>query len=204
MQPYEILADPYTIYLAPVGTPFPAIDDDEQDFIAGGSPGGEWFRLGSSGNRNYEEGGVTITPEQETSEFRGAGETAPQKAFRTSEGLVIGLTLVDLSTDQHAKALDDRDVTTVAAGAGTAGHKSFDGYRGIHVKTYALLGRGMSPEDPELYRQLEVPVCYQSGGGEHTNQKGTPAGIALEYRALRPDPNQPFYTVRNGTAPATS
>ena len=136
MQPYEILADPYTIYLAPVGTPFPAIDDDEQDFIAGGSPGGEWFRLGSSGNRNYEEGGVTITPEQETSEFRGAGETAPQLQ-RSRDSNVPDTRLTRLSDGKSATCFN---------GAGTPTSRTRVGAR------RAQSGLGDASTEPGLQR----------------------------------------------------
>lgn len=192
-EPYEIISSPYTVFVAPTGTTFPDIDTAEGSFASA------WFKLGTSGNRNYEEEGVTVTHEQTVNLWRAAGGTGPIKALRTEEGLLVAFTLVDLSVTQYAKTMDDATVTSVAASTGTAGEDSFNFYRGFPVELFALLVRGdFSPEGDGFKSQYEVPVVYQSGSPAPQFQKGQPAGLSLEYTALE-DPNASSEAERFGT-----
>src|SRR4051812_46653534 len=99
MQPYEVVCNPLTVWVANTGTGFPAIN---------AAPSGSWFQLGTSGTRNYDDAGVTVTHSQTIAEFTGAGSTTPRKAYRTDEGMTVGFTLVDITAEQVAKVLDDR------------------------------------------------------------------------------------------------
>lgn len=166
------------MFVAPTGTDFPEIDDAEGSFDAA------WVKLGAEGSKNYEESGVTVTHSQTIETFTGAGSTAPRKAFRTEEGLVLGFTLVDLSAEQYAEILDDASVTTTAAGVGEAGKKEFSLLRGLGVQQYALLGRGESTEDNELNLQYQWPTVYQSGEPAPAYAKGDPAALEVEFTAL--------------------
>jgi hypothetical protein len=175
--PHEVIAAPFTIYLAPVGTAFPTI---------AAAPGGSWFKLGTSGDKNYEDSGVTVSHPQSINKFRGAGSTVPRKVFRTEEDLTIGFTLVDLSPEQYAKVLSDTAITTVA---GPPGHKSFQLARGLTVVTFALLARGMSTVDNALNAQYEVDAVHESGSPAPVFTKGSPAGLACQFDAVDHDGN---------------
>lgn len=192
-----LVAYPLTYYVAELETPFPDIDETEQEFDGG------WFKLGTAGPLDYGDDGTTVTHSQTIEQFVGAGGTAPRKAFRTEEGLVLAVTLHDISPEQYAKILDDASITTVSAGAGTAGEKSFSVLRGLNVEQFALLARGQSPVDNGLNMQIEIPTVYQSGEISHAYNKGTPVGSAVQWTALEVAPGE-FGTVRIGTAPASS
>lgn len=192
-----LVAYPLTIYVAELETTFPDIDDAEGAFDS------DWFKIGTAGPLDYGDGGTTVTHSQTIETFTGAGSTAPRKAFRTEEGLVLAFTLHDISPEQYAMVLDDAAITTVSAAPGTAGEKSFEVLRGLNVQQFALLARGQSPVDNSLNMQLEWPTVYQSGEISHAYDKGTPVGAAVEFTALEVTPGE-FGTVRVGTAAATS
>jgi len=180
MEPYEIIAAPFTVWLAPVGEAFPAID---------ATPGGNWAKLGSSGDLDYNEEGVTIVHSQTMETFRGLGSTGPRKAFRTAEEMMLRLTLHDLTLEQYAEAINSNAVATTAAGSGTAGFKAMQLYMGLNVTQFALLARGgVSAYGDGWNSQYEVPVCFQSGSPEPVFNKGNPAGLAFEFTALE-DPD---------------
>lgn len=173
--PYEIVAAPLTVWVAPTGTSFPLVD---------ATPSGSWTKLGTSGTKNYDEDGVTVQHGQDISKFVSAGGTGPRKAFRTDEEFTIGFTLVDLAPDQYAKILNDATVTTTAAGVGTPGQKAFDLQRGLTVKQFALLARGTSTVLDTLACQYQVPLAIEQGEPSPVFEKGEPAGLELEFCAL--------------------
>ncbi len=189
-QPYEIIAAPFTLYLAPVGTAFPAID---------AAPAGDWVKVGTSGALSENEDGVTVTFSETINKVRTAGSTGPVKAFRPEEDLVIGLTLLDITLEQYKLAVNGNAVTTTAAGVGTAGFKSLKLHKGAQVATMALLVRGdASPYGDNYKSQYQVPVCFQSGTPEVVHKKGDPAGLALEFTALE-DPGAATVDARFGS-----
>ena len=175
MQPYEIIAGPLTLWLAPVGTAFPTVT---------AAPAGGWTKVGTDGDRNYSDDGVTVQHSQKTETATPAGATGPVKAWRTEEGLIITVTLWDMSLEQYALALSGAAPTTTAAGVGTPGVKKIGLSRGQTVANYALLARGASAYGDNYAAQYEVPVCFQSGSPKVVRKKGTPAGIELEFTAL--------------------
>jgi hypothetical protein len=178
--PYEVLAQPFTLYLAPEGSTFPLIDAD---------PTAPWVKIGSSGDLNYTEDGVTVTHNQTVETFRALGSTGPRKAFRTEEELHISLTLADVTLEEYAKALEHNTVSTNAASSGVAGYKELGLSRGLSVERRALLVK--SPNGPYgdgWPMQYEVPVVVQIGEPEVVYVKGEPAGIMLEFLALE-DPD---------------
>lgn len=188
MNPYEIVAHPFTVYWAPVGESFPAID---------AAPAGNWKKVGTSGNRNYAEG-VTVLHPQTIELVRPGGSTGPVKALRTEEGLIVRFTLWDMLLEQYKMALNSNAVSTTAAGSGTAGYKEVPTYRGLDVSTLALLVRGdASPEGAGWKTQYEIPVCFENGSPEPVFQKGAPAGLALEFMALE-DPDAASASARFG------
>lgn len=176
----EIVAAPLEIWLAPVGTAFPEVD---------AVPAGPWAKLGTSGDKNYTEAGVTVTHNQTINTFRPAGSTAPRKAWRTQEDLLIDFELVDISSAQYAKVLNNATLTQESAGIGDAGQDDFNLLMGHDVSLFALLARGVSPSDAALTAQYQVPIVYQAASPKPVFAKGTPAGLACQFAALEDDTN---------------
>lgn len=176
--PYEIIAAPFTVWYAPEGTAFPDVE------IAPPNP---WAKIGTSGDLNYTDEGVTIAHSQEMELFRSLGDAGSRKAFRTEEDLMIRLVMTDLTLENYAHALNSNSVTTVPA-ASNAGYKWVGLSRGFAVATVALLVRGPSPYGANWTMQFEVPRAAQTGNPEPVMRKGEPAGLALEWTALV-DPN---------------
>jgi len=176
-KPYEILAMPFTLYLAPTGTVFPPIDE---------TPGAGWTKVGTSGDLNYGEDGITITHNESVEVWRALGSTGPRKAFRTEEELHISLMLADLSLEQYAMAVNYNTVATVAAAVGEAGYKKMGLSRGLDVPQRALLvrGPGASPYGGQWNLQYEFPVAVQVGEPEVVFVKGEPAMLQLEWQLL--------------------
>lgn len=177
MQPFEIVSAPLTVWLAPVGTAFPTIDTQ---------PAAEWFKLGTNGDKNYDDDGVTVSHEQSINTWRGAGSVGPVKAWRNEEELSIGFTLVDISPAQYAKVLNDATVTETAAATGTPGTAEFGLSQGAEIATFALLARGKSPVDENMSAQYQVKRCYQAENPEPVYTKGgdSPAGLEIGFAAL--------------------
>ncbi|WP_034157925.1 hypothetical protein [Sphingomonas sp. ERG5] len=175
MEPYEIIAGPLTLWLAPIGTAFPLI---------GVAPAGPWTKLGASGDRNYSDDGVAVMHSQTIQKIRPAGAIGAVKAFRTEEDLMLTVTLWDNTLEAYTVALGGAAPTVTAAGVGTAGTKKIGLSRGQSIKAYALLARGLSAYGDGLAAQYEVPRCYQSANPNPIYRKGVPAGLQLEWSAL--------------------
>lgn len=180
MEPFHLIAAPFTAWWAPVDEAFPDVSE---------APAGNWKKIGTSGDSDYNEEGVTVSHQQTVEVFRGLGGTGPRKAFRTEEGLLISFQLHDLTLAQYALALNNNTVDTTAAAVGVAGTKDVDLYRGLDVQQMALLLRGdVSPEGAGFKMQYQIPVCFVSSSPEPVYTKGSPAGLALEFTALE-DPD---------------
>ena len=85
MQPYEIVAAPVTLWLAPVGTTFPLVN---------AQPAGTWIKVGTQGDKNYSGEGVTAAHSRTFQKARPAGTTGAVKAFLDEENLAFRLILV--------------------------------------------------------------------------------------------------------------
>lgn len=176
MTPFEIIGAPFTVYIAPIGTTFPLINV---------VPAVAWIKLGTNGDRNYSNDGVTVSHAKTYQKVRPAGATGPVKAFLDEEDLMIRLTLWDMTLEQYAYALNSNTVGVTAAGVGTAGFKKIGLSQSVgKTKEFALLVRGPSPYDEAMSAQYEVPRCYDSGSAEPVFRNGAPAGLALELTAL--------------------
>lgn len=174
--PYEIIGAPFSVYIAPVGSPFPDVDEvpDSSD----------WTLVGTSGDLNYLDEGVTVEHSQAMNFFRALGDSGSRKVFRTSEDLKIRLTLADLTLEQYALALNGNTVTPTSPGAGVPGSKKVGLSRGLAVDTRALLVRGPSPYMADGIMQFEVPVACQTGNPQPVMRRDQPAALALEWTAL--------------------
>lgn len=170
--PYEVIVAPLTVYVAPVGTAFPAVN---------AAPGGSWFKLGTNGSKNYNAKGVTVTHNETLGTFTPAGGTAPRKVFRTDEQTLIEFELVDLTIEQYAKLLNDATVTTTV---GPPAIKDINLMQGLTVATFALLARGVSPLLDTLPAQYQVPIVYEAASPSIVYAKGTPAALDCQFAAL--------------------
>ncbi|WP_048648948.1 hypothetical protein [Nitratireductor soli] len=178
--PFEIIAAPFVAYYAELGEPFPSVTEE---------PAGNWVMIGTSGDESYDPEGVQVTHSQDVNLVRPLGSTAPVKAFRREEDLVVAFTVWDVSLEAYRVALNGNPIQTVAAGVGTPGTKALRLYQGEQVATMALLLRAqVSPYGDEMAMQYEVPYCSMTGNPEVVYRKGEPAGLALEFSALK-DPN---------------
>lgn len=174
-EPFEILATPFEVWLAPVGEEFPALGD---------TPSGEWELLGANGADNQGDEGVTVEHQQTINIFRGGKSTAPLKAWRTEEGLRIAFALHDLTLETYSKALNDATIGADIADD-DIGSRSVLLHQGGQVAVYALLARGEnSPYGDDMQAQYEVPKVYQSGNPTPIYRKGQPAALAFEFMAL--------------------
>ncbi len=75
-QPFEIIAAPITLYSAPTGSAFPDLNDVVP---------APWTLIGTSGDRNYEESGVSATHDQTIEPFTMLGGPGIRKVGRTNE-----------------------------------------------------------------------------------------------------------------------
>lgn len=175
--PYEIIAAPFSVYIAAVGTAFPAID---------AAPGAGWTLVGTSGDLNYLDEGVIVEHSQSQNLFRALGDCGSRKVFRTEEDLKVRLSLADVSLEQYRIAINRNTVTTTPAALGTGGFRTLPLSRNFPVDTVALLvrGPGVSPYGSDWNMQYEVPRAAQTGNPTVIYRKGEPAALALEWTAL--------------------
>jgi hypothetical protein len=176
MEPLELISGPFDVYVGPVGEAFPDVDT---------TPAGNWFKLGTGGAADYDEGGVKIKHGQKLSKVFTLGSTGPRKVLREQETMVVSFTLLDLSPEQYAKALNDAAVTSVAAASGTPGYKKTAMHRGSSVSEFAVLVKGaVSSEGAGFSSQYQIPRAYMAAEPEPVFEKGKVAGLAVELEAL--------------------
>lgn len=193
--PYEIIGAPFKVWTAPVGTAFPSLDDDD--------PNSPWALVGTNGDLNYEDDGVTVQHPQGINKYRALGDSGSRKVFRTQEDLVIRLQLADLTLEQYAHALNGNSVTETPPDTGEVGYKTIGMSRGLTIATMALLIRGPSPYVADGYLQFEVPFACQTGSPEVVMRRDRPAALQLEWSALV-DPDAASEATRFGRIRATN
>ena len=177
--PFEIIAAPYTLWLAAVGTSFPD---------PGEAPSASFTKIGSSGDLRYNEDGVTVSLPQTIELFRPVGSPRPVKAFRTEEDLMISLVLHDMRQEMMKYILNGNALTDVAAVSGVAGYRRLAIAKGGDVTQYAALLRGLSAYDDAMYCDWRIPRVVIGGEPEIVGKKGEPAGLLFELQAIE-DPD---------------
>ena len=171
--PREIVVGPLEIWLA-------AAVEAEDSVSA--TPSGNWGKVGTSGDENYTEDGVTITHSQTVQEHRAVGATGPLKATRTEESLTIAFTLMDMSIAQLTKLLNNTTKST-----DTTPNIDYIGLRrGPDITVLSAIARGTGLSPSGAYNiQLYVPRCYNKLGDiSPVFNKGTPVGCAAVFSAL--------------------
>jgi hypothetical protein len=173
-EPFELMATPFDVYLAPAETDKPDIGED----VA--ASGSDWVLLGKNGAAEYDEAGITVTHQQTIEMYRGLRGTGPVKSFRTSEDLTFGFTLNDLTVESYAKVVNDALVDVSSGNS-----RAVALHQGPQVATFALLAR--SPDGPYgdgAPCQYWIPKVSQSGSPAVVHAKGKPAGLALVFTAM--------------------
>ena len=197
MNPQRIMAYPYTAYIAPQGTRFPPLSASETTLetatfsnelpALSGSAAITWTKLGTSGNKDYSEAGVTVTHTQTIATFQGAGSTWVRKAWRSDEGMQIAFDLADISPAQYAKIMDEAVLNNQSEGLSgtTANEEWFSVSRGLQVKGQAMFLRGISSRTEGKASQYEIPYCYQAANpAPKFAIKGGPALLSLQFMAI--------------------
>ncbi len=174
--PFEIIAAPVVVYQAVVGEAFPLID---------AAVAGNWAQIGTSGDRNITEDGITVAHPDEVEMFYSVGGTGPQKVFRVREGFMCRFELADITLEMYRHILNDNSVTDTPASSGVAGIREVDIYRGVGVSQVALLIRGLFSAYGDTFNsQFQIPNCFQTGSPEPVFRKGVPAALAFEFTAI--------------------
>ncbi|MDD5302031.1 MAG: hypothetical protein PHS14_02895 [Elusimicrobia bacterium] len=173
--PYEIIAAPAKVWVAPVGTDFPVID---------AVPNETWTLLGKCGDKNISEDGVTVSHPQSVEVFRAAGSTGPRKIVRTEEDLMISFTLWDLTLEMYRRLMNFNAITQMEATAAAAGVKKLNLKRGRIVNQFALIAEGPSPYGEDWNLRYKVPIMVNIGEPEIVFQKGEPAGLLFDLQAI--------------------
>jgi hypothetical protein len=150
--PYEVVMGPAEIWIAPVGTAFPLVDAE---------PTGPWEKVGTNGNKNYTEDGVTVSIAKSTATFSGLGSMGPVKAVISVVGWMCSVGVADITPALLSLLMNSNTVTEVAAG-GEAGYHVIDGLVDPQVTNVALLVRGPSPLAATGYGQFEVVKAFES------------------------------------------
>ena len=166
-EPYEILTGVGRLYIATPGTTFPDVDD---------TPPATWRDLGVT------QDGISVKLDEKVNEVYVDQETAPLKASRSEETLVIEATLAEATLENLADVLG-QSVTDTPAASGVAGTRKSRLYRGGVVKTFAFLFRGFSAYG-EYPAQYELPYGYISGSVELKQAKDDNQKIKIEIHAL--------------------
>ena len=166
MDAYVILTGVGKLYIAPVGTAFPALT---------ATPTGSWRSLGDT------QDGVDVDPSDKIELAHTDQRTGAVKGTRTEETLKIKTKLAEATLENLADALGTT-LTDTPAGAGTIGTREIPLHRGATVKEYAFLFRGSSPYGP-WPAQYQLPRGYVSLDALK-HEKGKNAAIPITFEAL--------------------
>lgn len=178
-EPFSMVNGPISLYKAPAGTAAPEISAD--------TPPSPWVLIGDNGDKAYSDDGVTINPSESKEGQRTLGSTGVRKRFRTEEDFGIGVTLLDMTAEAFAVAMNDAPITEVAAGTGTGGYREISLLRGPDVRNFAILARGKSPYADDMNAQYWIPLADVEFTSEVTYGKGEAAGLEIEFMALEHD-----------------
>jgi len=185
--PFEIIAGPATVYIAPTGTAFPDVN---------ALPGAAWVNLGDT------EGGVAVIAGQTVKELTVDQSMLPVKVIRTAASMRVEFSLAEITLENFAYALG-LSVVDVAPGVGTIGTRSVTLSASGSLARRALLVRGPSPYG-DWTAQFELPNVGQTGEINLRYVKDDKAVIATVWMVMEdPDNANQFGVVRAQDAAAT-
>ncbi len=172
----EIIAAPFTIWIAPLGTAFPTVDAE---------PGEDWALLGKHGSRSATSEGVMFVHDRQWVTSTPAAETGESIAFIERESLKLQLSVFDLTLEQFRVVLGQNAIIETAAGVLTPGTASI----GLALKNgaaaeFAVMMCGPSPYDETMNAQYELPRCCETGSPRVRYTKGRASELTVELRVL--------------------
>lgn len=173
MSAYSVLKGVGKIYLAPVGTAYPTLDDDP-------AADPNWTYVGPTAD------GITAEADETINEFASDQEIGTVDAIRSEEKLMLTANLFEATLENIAKVMS-QTVTDVAAGVGTYGYRKIGLSRGVDVALSAILYRFKSPYG-NFPAQLEIPYGYISGKISLAWKKDDKVVVPSEFHAFI-DPN---------------
>lgn len=170
--PFDIIAGPADVWVAPAGEAFPDAD---------AAVVGNWVSLGRT------EGGITLTHNESIELLRVDQASGPVKAIRSEESLVIEFSLAELDLETYAAILNGVAVTD-------AGNNRWIPLRlGFDVQQRSLLVRGPTPyvaapseSIPGL--QYELPLVVQTGSPTISFTRDDKSVLECEWNVLE-DPS---------------
>lgn len=175
--PYEVLVGSGTIWIAPAGTALPAPGEPLT------SP---WKKVGTDGDLNYdEEAGIELVATEQVEGWTPLGSNSPRKYFRIEEINSVKVTVADMTLEQLAVALNDNDVSTVAATPGVIGYKKIGLEKGQNITSYALITRyNVSPYMANGIMEFRHTIVQQKGQPRLVSKKGEPMVYELEFMTV--------------------
>jgi hypothetical protein len=169
-EPFEIIAGPAKVYLAPTGSVFPDVDETPDP--------DDWTDLGDT------KGGVSVSHDESIKLLRVDQSTGPVKAIRDEESLIVAFALADLTLENYALILNN---VVVSIGGPAPADRNIPLRQGFDVAEFAMLIRGPSPY-MDGDSQFEIPVVVQTGKPKVVFVKDDEAVLDTEWNALE-DPN---------------
>ncbi|HEU01344.1 MAG TPA: hypothetical protein ENH89_13550 [Aurantimonas coralicida] len=167
----EIISGPLKVYVAPAVEAMTAV---------GSSPAGNWVLLGTSGDLNYTEEGVTIRGEHSTEVWRSLGSPYPRKSFRPEADTFVDVVVADMSLT-HLRVAFNNNVVVADSGFD---YLSMD--QGLEPTEHSLMvrGTGNSPLFSGSNMQYEIEKCVQIGNTEMVFVKGEPVGVQFTFQLI--------------------
>lgn len=176
--PFEMIIGPAEVYSAPVGEAFPDIED---------APAGNWALVGTLGSKNYTEAGVMVRFPRDFNSIYALGSIMRRKNVITQAGFEVEFDVMDATIEELAAGFgrDEDDMTTVAAGGGSAGHKSITLPTSPVPFQRALLVRvAQSPYMEGGNTQFEVFAADQVGNVDSGFSKDSPFTVKHLWSAV--------------------
>jgi hypothetical protein len=167
MNSYALLTNVGRIYIAPVGTAFPALT---------ATPASPWRDLGDT------QDGVDFNSDDKVELVRTDQRTGPVKATRSDETVVVKTKLAEATLENLADALGVT-LTDTAPGSGTIGTREIPLHRGSTVGEFAFLFRGDSPYGA-FPAQYELPRAFCDEVGALKYDKGKNVPIPMTFKCL--------------------
>ncbi len=176
MAEIEIINGPLSIYWAPVGEAYPAINV---------APVGNWLLVGTSGPHNYSEDGVVIATDKSIEYFRALASGYPRKSFLTEADITVTVNVADMTLAELRLALNQNTVTVGAI------DDSIEMDVGLDPTEIAILIRGIgkSPQLAGGNLQYELQRVVEEGSQEYGYVKGEPAMSELVFRVIYDEGN---------------
>jgi hypothetical protein len=182
--PFNIIAGPADVFVAPVATAFPAINVASST----NSPPSGWTALGKT------QGGVSVKHSQTVDQIGSDQTTGPIKAVRSAEGLDITMSLIELTLETIAYFMNQQTVNVVT---GPPHDHDIPLHRGRQVARNALLVRGDSPYG-NFFMQYEVPVVVMTDSPQLDFAENKVAAAQVTFTVLE-DLTQATEAARFGT-----